>query len=1170
MRRRVLVSFPPAVVLLASFAWAQSGRATIRGVVRDPSGATVSGVEVTATHHGTNAVVAAATDVAGLYSLLNLPIGGYRVAFAKSGFKPYAREGVTLGLGAVADVDVALEVGALTEAVTVSADASLLPAGNAELGTAMTNRVVTNLPLNMTGGRSLENFAYAVTPSVEGNNWESRIAGGTPFTKEVVIDGSSAVIQIGGHIGESSPPMDAVEEFRVQTSGVPAEYGRSGGGVFSFSLKSGGNELHGSVYGQLRNEVLNANTWQKNFLGATQPDRRDEYERSEDRQLVAGAAVGGPIFKDQTFFFASLEEYRQRRFVLGGFNQTVPIPAFLDGDFSALLDTSAPPLGYDPAGNPIYPGAILDPRNGRVFAGNRIPADRISRTAQRVVDIYRKSYRPMIGDRLTHNSALPLYGDPDFTQHQLSLKLDHGFSRTSRVSASFIFTQRPRTLLDQGGIWDPNDPEKLGGPLSKARRHDAGSRQLRLSHSLVVSPSAVHVAGFTFSRFTVPNRAGSADAHWPADLGFGEIGVGNFPQINFGDPVNGISTTNVGYGLNDGYKANNFILSDSLSWLKGRHSFKFGGELRYMTMSSYTAGPVLNFDFSNRQTGVPTAPWANRVGFGFASFLLGEVDKAKQGTDADLTGRRNYLALYAQDDFRLSPRLTLNLGLRWETTGPWTEKNGRWSNFDTRVVNPTLGIPGVLVFARDGKTSFEGKRDLLEFGPRLGLSYRAGSRAVIRAAYGMLYAPVGMNQWAGVPYGFAPGFRGKNEVAPTADGSPAFNWDNGYPGQFVAGTLDPNQTQWGMVSVNPNSLRAGRIQQWNAGVELEVARDLALGLNYLGNRGTRLASGDFERNQPDLPGLTRLVQSGREWTMVCDAATAAAVGVPYPYPSYCNFAFMATTPFPQVAETWGPLFFVGSPLGQSRYHGLQLTLAKRMSRGVAANLSYTLSRGRGNQDSGFQERWWTGPIQDVTRLDREKGVIANQDRTHVFKGYVAWDVPIGKGRRFLNRGGVLDALVGGWQLSALFRYDSGAPLSITSSNSYPGWSYPIYVNADPNGNFERQFDAKDFDAADPAAPGNRYFDPKAFSNPAHGEFGSGPGRFEQLRGFGRAQEDIGLMKSFPIGKSARLQMRFELINAFNRHTFSDPVTDIANPLFGQVVSTTGEPRQGQVGVRVEW
>jgi hypothetical protein len=1148
---------------------AQSGRGTISGRITDEGRAGVPDVKVAATHLGTGLVTAADSGQRGLYTLLNLVPGVYTVTFAKPGFAPLTRTAIRVNVQSAIALDVTLALGGLTDTVTVNADAPLLPVRNAELGTVLSNAIVTALPLSITGGRALENFAYAVAPGVEGDNWSSNIVGGAPFTKEVLLDGTSATIQIQGHITESSPPMEAVEEFKVNTSGIPAEYGRTGGGVLNFTLRSGTNALHASAYGQLRNEALNANTWVNNRLAAANPTQAGKYAKPRDRQHLAGTSVGGPIASGKTFFFAAFEEYRQTKDQLGAFDRTVPTAAFLDGDFSALLDPRTV-VGTDAAGNPIFKGAILDPRTGVVFQGNRIPADRISPVSRQVVEIYRRSYRPLT-DAVSNNAAGPAAVDPRFTQYQFSLKLDHAISAQSRLSGSIVSTMRPRVLADQGGVWDPLGD--AGGPFAKAREQDVTAYQGRVAHSQILSPAMLQQAAATYSRFRNPSLSVSAGGDWPRQLGLNVPGAfGTFPQVSFGDAVNGVGETPIGFGMSNYYLAETYQLNESVSVTKGRHQLKFGGEARFIYMNSHGDRSFLSYNFSPTQTGIQGGPAANQVGFGFASFLLGDLASASINVPSDFYGRRSYQALFAQDDFRVGPRLTVNLGLRWETTGAWSEKNGHWANFDVHAVNPATGVRGVLQYADEGAGSFEGDRDLREFGPRIGAAYRATERLSLRGSYGMFYAPIGDNYWQGVPYGFAPNFVGVNTVTPTGTGAAAFNWDQvAYPGTLTQPTRNPTYTQWGMVSVSPDSLKAGRIQQWNAGADYQIARDFVVGAHYLGNRGTRLQSGDFERNQPDPAAMQRLLLSGKEWNWVSDPASAADAGVTYPYPGFAGAAWMAITPYPQAAAGWGPLFFVGSPLGRSSYKAMQLTLDKRLSSGVAASINYTLSRQRTNVDSGFQERWWSGPIQDVTRLDAEARVIGGQDRTHVFKGYTTWSLPLGRGRQFLGGASALtDALVGGWTISGLFRYHSGLPLAITSSNSYAGWMYPLYVNRNANVPLEASFDSNRFDPANPKAATNQYFNPAAFSNPAYGSLGAGPRRFEELRGFGGAYEDLGILKNFRTGRAV-VQVRVEVLNLFNRRYLADPNTDISSPLFGQVTTTTGQPpRQTQLGVRFQW
>ena len=377
-------------------------------------------------------------------------------------------------------------MGGVAEAVTVSADTALLNKANPEIGTSMASDIVTNLPLNFAGGRSLENFAYAIAPSVEGNNWTSNINGGAPFTKEVVLDGTSAVIQIGGHIGESSPPMEAVEEFTVQTSGIPAEYGRTAGGVFNFSLKSGTNQIRGSAYGYLRNEALNANTWQNNYLAATDPENADEYERAKDRQYLGGASLGGPIIKDKTFFYVAVEEYQQTRFLLGGLTQTVPTERMLNGDFGQLLNTGAAPLGTDAGGNPIYPGAILDPahrprlprqRHPRESHQQHVAADR--RHLPAGIPAPGRPDRQQLGPHLLQRPRLQAapdqpQADPPLLQHEPARRLVH-------LDPAPAHARRPGRDLGPQRRRQDGRPPLQGTPAG--RGHPPGAPQPQLDRS---------------------------------------------------------------------------------------------------------------------------------------------------------------------------------------------------------------------------------------------------------------------------------------------------------------------------------------------------------------------------------------------------------------------------------------------------------------------------------------------------------------------------------------------------------------------------------------------------------------------------------------------------------------------------------------------------------------
>ncbi len=1177
MNRQLILTLILVQLFVGGFLWAQSDRAAITGTVTDVSGGVVPGVRVTAINVDTQVQTTATTNDVGIYSILNLPIGSYSVTFALAGFKTYERQGITLQIKQVAQVDVQMQVGETTDSVTVTADANILPTGNTDLGTHMRGLVVKDLPLAIDGGRSLEGFGYAITPAVEGNSWTSYIAGGPAFSKEVLIDGTSTIVQFGGWT-PGSPSLEAVEEFKVETSGIRAEDGRTAGGVFKFNLKSGTNDLHGSVFGFHRNEAFNANTWNNNFLiahnSALDPANRakyeDQYRRPFDRRWDYGFSLGGPVIKDKTFLFAALEQYRQEEWHLGGFYRTVPIPEFLNGDFSRLLNTDAEPLGTDAGGNPIYPGAIIDPHSGLVFPGNVIPGNRISAPSKIITDIYRQQYPPMVAGALINNTAALANGSPSVHNTQFSLKADHYVSEKLRLSGSVIYTEAPG-LMDYGGLWNPNDPNKTGGPFAWSEWHGGTTHSYRFSPTYSFTPTLLNTLTLTYNGYRNPGMSTTAEGGWSEKLGFREPGIGTFPEIAFGDAVNGVYTDAIGDSASWVTVDNIYMINDSLSWVKGRHVLKFGGEARWMQINSHSGYPANRFEFSNHQTGAPQADYANQVGFGFASFLLGEVYYATERVPIDLYGRRQFMTLWAQDDFKLRNNLTLTMDLRWEaTTGP-TEKYGHWANFEYDLMNTNYNIPGALAFAKDGNDSFMRNKDWKEFSPHFGIAWQPSQRFVVRAAYGIFYTPLGLNFHDGVPYSFAPHIRGTNQVGPTADLSPAFNWTNGYPGNFKPGTKDPNYIGWPMVRISPDALHAGYIQQWNGGVEFALDSDTRLGIQYSGNKGSRLQSDQFERNQADPAKFTALLKSGHEWDWVWDQESANASGVPYPYAGFSGFAYSALFPYPLITQAWAPLYVIGVPKGSSDYQSLQFTLTRRSTRGLAADISYNLSRARSNADNAFEQNWWNGGFQDVTKLDEEAKVVAAIDQTHVFKGYVSWELPFGTGRALLgNASKWLNGIVGGWTLSGIFRYSSGQALGIYSSNWYSGWDAMIYANVDRSKNYSRKFDSSKFNAADVADPKNRYFDTSGITNPAYGEFGTGPRALSALRGFGAAREDVAIMKNIKIGETKRLQFRLEFYNPFNRHDFYNPESNLGSPNYGHVYTAGDYRRIGQIGVRFDF
>jgi hypothetical protein len=1149
-----------AVLFLAGVALAQSDRATINGVVTDASGAVVPGVEVKARNLDTNDVQRVVTNESGLYYVRNLPIGTYTLTFSKPGFKSLERKGLTLQVSQIAEIDVVLAVGTTSETVLVNEATPLLQTQTAAVSTNLTNDAVTELPLNVQGGRNLSSFIFSYVPGVEGSDYDSHINGSLSKTKEVMIDGTSGVAQLGGFISESQPPMEAVREFEAETSGIRSDEGRTGGGVFRYEMKSGTNQYHGSAFGFLHNAVLDANSAANKLSMTTDPTRAYLYVRPSDSLSDWGVSVGGPILKDKLFFYGAYERYMFSNWGLGGQGGTVPTTAMLNGDLSALLNTSVN-YGQDGAGNTIYQGAIFDPTTGNVFVNNQIPTTRFSAASQPIVALYKKYYQPESANR--QNNAMPATALPWQHNNEVSAKIDYNRSDRHHINGSYIYMAEPRILADQGGIWSPNALD--GGPLANAYNHNTHAPAVRLSDSYTFTPNVLQTFRFTLNRFYNPSVAVSQAGNWPRTLGLGAY-TGNFPKIGFNGSnyANAWNVSGLGSQFNDFYAANTIIFNDEVSWVKGHHSFKFGGEFRAMQFNSHPDTGVVNVTFDPAQTGNPTASYSQNVGSSWASFLLGDVNSASVGTPIAVYGRRKALSLYASDDFKVTSKLVLNIDLRWDFNSRYKEKYGHWSEFDPTLIDPVNGAKGALSFLTSGDQSFEKRQAWLNFAPHIGAAYQLTPRTVVRGSFAIFYVPLNLNTWGAVPYSFNPGYGYDNEIRPTGQRAAAFNWDSGYPGQPVAVGKDPSFTKWGMVTIDPHALLPGNTQQWNVGVQREIAKNTKVEVSVIGSHSYHLQSGFLAGNQPkpaDFQALIARGGPGALWPWVSDPASAAAAGVPYPYPGFAGNAWMAITPYPQVAATWGPQFVVGDPLGNANYKAMQISVTKRTSHGLAVQGSYVLSATHGNTDTAFEELWWTGSIQNLYDLQQERNGISSFDTTHVIKGYVIYDLPVGRHRALLSHANsVVDAVAGGWTLNFGYHYSSGTPVSLHSTNWYPGFN-SVYVNLKPGCNLTTGVQALN----------QAYLNTSCFSNPAFGQLGNGGNFLSDVRYPWLHSEDLGILKNFVFGPAERFHLtaRGEFFNVFNRSRVDNLITNLNDPRFGQFIGRGGiGPRIGQVGLRL--
>ncbi len=1170
-------------------AWAQVDHGTVTGTITDSTGAVVPGVQITATNPSTGAQFKSVSNGAGIYTLPNLPIATYSIHYDKPGYAGFDRSGVAIQVQQRAQIDVHMQVGSETQTVTVNATPELQT--QTELGTNLTSQVVTDLPLTANGGRDITAFAFSITPTVTGNEYSGAVGGSQAFSKEVLIDGTSSDSGSVGHIGESEPSMDAVGQFQVDTSGISAEAGRTGGGAFLFSLKSGTNSVHGSAFGFLANEFLNANTWDndyfRSYYDSTDPANRatynQEYRTPKSRYFDYGGSAGGPVWRNHMFIFGAVERYMQSDFATANGTQTVPTTAFLNGDFSALLQTTQKPVGTDPAGQPIYPGAIFDPVSGDVFPNNVIPANRISPISQKIASVYAQDYKPTFNDRTINNYPSLRNGDPKFTQTELSFKYDWDVTSKNRITSSYIYTLRPRynaNLVTGNGLWQAGSTD--GGPLASGAVQTTVANAYRLSDSYTVSPNLLDVLSLTFNGFqnkAVPFTSIAGSTNWPQQVGLGaDQSIANFPLITFGGSINGVGEGQIGssYTAKSGYVAYNEILNDTVTWTRGRHEIKLGLELRGLGVNDDTEGGELHLNFSNL-TGTPASSAIQSVtGFGFANFLLGDVYSASLDTPFNQYGRRKEYGFFGEDAIKVTPKLTLDAALRWDIPMPEHEIQGYWSNFTTSAKSPNFGgYSGSMQYLTSPGQTFETYKNFWQFSPHIGASYEVTDKLVLRGSYGLYYVPLGNNTYGAVPYSASTGYQAINQVLPPPlTNGYQFNLDSGYPGvsTFTPRNNNGPYVPYGPASVDPNTLTMGYTQNWNANVQYQVGRTLVLQASFIGNIGRKLHDGALNpTNYPTWQRYSSLYNSGHAEDYIYDAGSAAAAGLPLPYAGWAGEAYQAINPYPQVANTYGPVFFVNSPLGSSEYQAFVFEVSKRQANGLSMDLSYTGSRTTGNSSSAFVDTYSSSNgYQDPYQYKHYASYPDTYEPTQQVKGYVNYELPFGRGQRFLSRNRLEDFLAGGWLVGAIVDYQSGSPIgAVGAQNYYPGWS-GVWTNLAPNASFKNTF--KKVDLINPADSSSLFVNPANFSNPTDGQLGNSPVVYSNWHSWGYNDEDASLLKRFGFGADQRygLTLRAEFFNVFNRHYYANPNLTMGSAYFGHVTDTTGNPRQGQLGARFEW
>jgi hypothetical protein len=1186
-------------LVLVVGAYGQTTNGNIQGTVVDPQGAVLAGATVTAKNMDTGLSAGATTSSAGVFSLANLPPGRYAITVEAAGMKKYTQEGVTVTTASTIGLDVKLELGSASESVTVTGDAAQLQTESSDIGTTVENALVDNLPLEVSG--TIRNPVQFITlvPGFVGNvandpgsnsSDDFKLNGGQEGATDILVDGVSISLVSPNTQWNKGVSPEAVQEFKTLQSNFAPEFGESGDGIVNLSMKSGTNEFHASAYDFLRNRALDAKSWTL--------DTQNAYNRATgqpldpqppDTQNDFGFTVGGPVFlphlydgRNKTFFFFAYEGFR---FHTGSSGPASYIPeAFRNGDFSALCVN-----GYTSAGfcNDINVGPnpvdhnIYDPTTN-----NFVPYGMLSNDpnyTESAVMSKVMALLPKTNGALTNNVFDQSISRT--TANLWDLKIDQTISDKQRISAGFDYDN-----TNTGGT------DVLAPFLGSHTPQD--TRYARFSHNYIFSPSVVNQFLVGFSRRFRTEASNGLGQNWPQQLGLTGVANTTFPCLRFFGTNYQDNLNNCG---DSQFADNVYQTNDSVSLVRGRHSLKFGGgfsalqfNTRRLTQSSG------EFHFAATETSSDGTP-AGAGGYGVASALFGSVDSGTLNYGHTNGPRYKDSYLYAQDTYKVTQNLTLTYGLRYDLDLPARESHDRFSEVDPTLPNPGAGgILGAYTYfgSGPGRNGQHRLQDTYKkaFGPRVGFAYSINDKTVLRGGYGIYYEPLKEGSYADQD---GLGFFNIENLS-FGQGAP-FQIDNGFPHiQPVSGPFTPDGQNGnsGVILIPRNSGRPADIQSWNLDVQRQIAKNLQASVAYVGSKGTHLPALNIIPNQVN-PSYLSL---GNELTMDsgCLAAltcpNSIAAGVKLPYPTFTGNINQALRPFPQYGDfNQEDNSFTPDRTGNSTYHSMQAQVNKRFAQGLSFLVSYTVSKNITDADSqgpGVQgfigANAWIGENSYNRRAEK---AVSSLDTPQSLVASFFYELPMGRGKSLLNKGGLTDRVVGGWSVSGILGYQSGQPTEVYTSNTGtaglvlfggPEFTGSARVNVIPG---VKQTNGRGLNPL--TTP---FFNANAFAAPAPFTFGNENRTLASARTFGARNESITIGKKTRIGERGVIDFRAEFFDIFNRHIYQQPggaggfATQFGTPFipagatgcssafacgFGAITNATG-PRTIQFGLKIEY
>ena len=1133
------------------------GTGTIQGTITDPSGAVVPGASVTAANVATGVQTSRKTTEAGFFVLSPLQPGEYTVTVKAEGFQTFTQQRlVVVALGTLG-LNPALQVGAASQSITVEDAPPILHTEDVTLGASMENDLYAALPLAMNGVPRDPTQFIALVPGV--NNASTQAAGpttaafngGQTYHNEVYLEGiplTSAGTQGDTRYLAFAVSVDAVEQFQVETNGAKAQY--QGQGIENYVLKSGTNAFHGAAFEYFRNTALDARGF---FPKARAIDHQNEF----------GGFIGGPIKKNKIFFFANHGRYKYNSGLLNPTLQSIPTVAQRTGDFREL---PAAQVIYDPASQTCA-GSIC---TRTPFSGNVIPTNRISPIAKSF-----QSYLPAPTNSNIVNNYLP---DLPILLNTwtTTAKVDANLSDRHRMFGFFAAGNYATNFT--GSLTQTGAAGVLPEPYTQGRIVQEAVKMGQVHDTFTISPALLNNFSASYNRIAIPLQNPTVAGAYPQKAGLKGLPPSvvqlAFPDINFA----GTNSPGGWQGTNAHFYtevANTYTAQDNVMWVKGRHSMVFGFQWQALQDNqNFALFASFNFNSAQTQGYNATGSLLTTTGNAYASYLLGAVTSSgvSQNAIGETGGRYKTYAAYIQDDFKVSSRLTLNLGLRWDLFMPFTEVNNLISFFDPNAPNAAAGGHlGALAFASSSMRT-PAEAHYRNFGPRLGAAYRLHDRTVLRAGYSIMYARALGSRTIGRAGLSQLGYNATNNSVSPGNNAPAYYWDNGVPPIAQAPPfIDPTYGT-GFITSNPTGVQnpvyghpklGGKppyYLNWNFGVQRSLTGNMTVGVTYTASMGKFLNGPGNTGGSYNIAPLKYLAL-GSLLTATANSANIATAKAMFPeialpFPNYVGTIGQMLRPYPQYGTISTPMFTVG----QSNYQGAQATFNRRFTNGFAFSAGYTFSKQMDNLLATPRNPF------DYS-LEKSRGGI---DHRHVFTFTSTFQLPFGAGHTLDPGNAVVRAIVSRWTISGLVSFSSGSPLALVGSTCnaggilgtcIPRYNPAFSGNVRINGNYG--------DGSLTGGTVTSFLDRNAFVAPAAYTVGNLPrtGVYGLNAPF-NSSIDMSVRREFAIREKIKLAIQADAFNVNNTVRFGAPAVNPDAASFGTITSQVNKPRSMQLNARI--